>query len=45
MNMMGFEEGLCALLEEPEAVDELFDAVAITAEAMRHLSPSINRMW
>ena len=40
MNMMGFEEGLCALLEEPEAVDELFDAVTVlTEEAMRHLIP------
>lgn len=40
MNMMGFEEGLCALLEEPEAVDGLFDAVTVlTEEAMRHLIP------
>ena len=40
MNMMGFEEGLCALLEEPEAVDELFEAITVlTEEAMRHLIP------
>lgn len=43
MNMMGFEEGLCAILEEPEAVQELFDAVTvITEEAMEHLIPFYN---
>ena len=25
MNMMGFEEGLCALVEEPDAVSEMFE--------------------
>lgn len=40
MNMMGFEEGLIAICEEPEAVCELYDAVTtITETAMRNLIP------
>lgn len=40
MNLMGFEEGLCALLEEPESVKEMFDAVtSLTEDAMHHLIP------
>lgn len=40
MNMMGFEEGLCTLVEEPEAVAEFFDAVTtLTEETMKHLIP------
>ena len=40
MNMMGFGEGLCALVEEPEAVAELFDAVTtMTVHTMRNVIP------
>lgn len=40
MNMMGFENGLCALLEEPDACEELFDAfISIIEETMRHQIP------
>jgi hypothetical protein len=46
MNMMGFNEGLCALVEEPEATRELLDYLAAFAEtvaknALRHLKPDV----
>lgn len=40
MNMMGFEEGLCALIEEPEACHEMFTAATdIFEEIMRRQIP------
>lgn len=43
MNMMGFEDGLCALIEEPEAVMELFETATQFYEyTMRKLIPLYN---
>ncbi len=43
MEMMGFEEGLCAMMEEPEACHEFFDAFTTVIEkAMRAQIPLYN---
>jgi hypothetical protein len=45
-NMMGMTEALCAFLEEPEAVHELFDYIADSADiimknAVKYLKPDV----